>query len=56
MLYGASNNGDSGQDFFGCSLYHKDKEMCNGYFIWGKVLETYGSETNLDCDWLRSVA
>lgn len=39
MNYGSSNNGDSTQDFFDCSLHRKDKEKCKGRFIRVKVLE-----------------
>ena len=39
MQYGSSNNGDSSQDFFDCSLHKKDREKCGGHFIRVKVLE-----------------
>ena len=39
MQYGSSNNYDTKQDFFDCSVHWKDKEKCNGHFIRVAVLE-----------------
>ena len=39
MRYGSSNNNDTKQDFFDCSLHWKDSEKCKGHFIRASVLE-----------------
>ncbi len=39
MQYGSSNNSDTAQDFFDCSLHKNHSEKCGGHFIRVKVLE-----------------
>lgn len=39
MQYGSSNNSDTAQDFFDCSLHKNHSEKCGGHFIGVKVLE-----------------
>ncbi len=39
MQYGSSNNSDTAQDFFDCSLHKNHSERCGGHFIRVKVLE-----------------
>lgn len=39
MQYSSSNNSDTAQDFFDCSLHKNHSEKCGGHFIRVKVLE-----------------
>ena len=39
MQYGSSNNSDTAQDFFDCSLHKNHSEKCGGHFIRVKVME-----------------